>query len=67
MVLNLRQSLIRHFKASFSSSGKDPKKYNVVFDETGKYLLLHHHSAGRYYKMNIAMFSIFFSMSVYHT
>ena len=67
MVLYLRQSLIRHFKAGFSTSRSEPKKYNVVFDETGKYLLLHHHSAGRYYKMNIAFFSIFFSISLYHT
>jgi hypothetical protein len=38
-----------------------------VFDESGRYLLLHHQSAQKYYKFNMLFVSLFFGISVYNS
>jgi hypothetical protein len=39
---------------------------NVEFDEDGKYLLMHHYSARKYYKMNVAFVAMFLAMSYWN-
>ena len=39
---------------------------NVEFDDEGKYLLMHHYSAAKYYKMNVAFVAMFFAFSYWN-
>ena len=39
---------------------------NVEFDEDGKYLVMHHHSASKYYKLNVAAVSLFLAISIWN-
>ena len=36
---------------------------NIIFDEEGRFLVLHHHGAAKYYKMNIIFLALFFGFS----
>lgn len=48
-------------KATETTKGK---LFNVMFDEEGRSLLLHHHSAQKYYKMNLVFLILFFGISM---
>ena len=39
---------------------------NVVYDEDGKFLVLHHYGAERYYKLNVAVVMLFFGVTLYY-
>ena len=39
---------------------------NVEFDDEGKYLLMHHNSAAKYYKMNVVFLLMFLGVSYYN-
>ena len=38
--------------------------FNVDFDENGRHLLIHHHSASKYYKLNLIFLILFFGFSL---
>jgi hypothetical protein len=39
---------------------------NVEFDEDGRYLLMHHPSAAKYYKMNVALLGLFLGFTFWN-
>jgi len=44
------------------------KKYfdNIYFDENGRYIVFHHNSAAKYYKLNVIFLALFFGISFYN-
>ena len=39
---------------------------NVHYDEEGKYLILHHYGAEKYYRMNVAVLFLFLGVTLYN-
>ena len=60
--------LVARVRAHFSTSArKEVKQFaHLVFDENGRYLLLHHHSAQKYYKWNVLFVGLFYAFSFYN-
>lgn len=57
------------FKTDENTITYDKKKKffeNVEFDEEGKFLVMHHNSAAKYYKINIAFLLLFLGFSYYN-
>jgi hypothetical protein len=40
--------------------------YELVFDKEGRYLLMHHKGAAKYYKMNFAFLALFAGATMYN-
>lgn len=39
---------------------------SVQYDADGKFLVLHHHGAEKYYKINVAIVLLFFGVTLYN-
>ena len=58
-------SLARSFEPLRRERGRH-QFTNINFDKEGRYLVMHHHGAGWYYKMNFVFLALFLGATCYN-